>query len=152
MKHRNYTHHNGFSLIEAVLVMLVIASAFLGFGYLFGNLDQQALKTDLTVLATKLAKEKMEGIIQQKADAGYAAVSSEGAVVVPSGSWNFTRSVAVSYVNAADMSSSIPDTGYKKVEVLVSWGAGGGTSVRLTTLVTNMVPSAVVGPGYPACP
>ena len=143
----------GFTLIEAVLIMTIIASSFLGFGYLFGNVDQEALKADLTILATKLAKERMEELIQTKADSGYAAISvGTTSTPVTSGTWNFTRVVTVSYVNPADFSSSASDTGYKKVLITVSWGAGTGASVALTTLMTNMVPSAVVGPGYPACP
>lgn len=143
---------NGFSLLEAVLVMLIISIAFFGFGYLYGNIDQEALKADLTVLATKLAKEKMEEVIQTKADSGYASVSSQTALPASSGAWTFQRMVNTSFVNPADFSVSPTDTGYKKVEVVVSWGAGGGESITLTTLVTDMVPSTVVGPNLPQCP
>jgi prepilin-type N-terminal cleavage/methylation domain-containing protein len=135
----------GFTLIEAVLVMIVVSIAFLGFGYLFGNLDQEALKADLTVLATKLAKEKVEEIFQEKADSGYAGITSESAATVNSGSWAFTRSIQVGYVNPADLSNAVSDTGYKKVTVDVAWGGGIGESISITTLVTDMVPSAVVG-------
>ncbi len=148
--------NRGFTLIEAVLIMAVIGTAFFGFGYLFGNLDQEALTADLTVLATKLAREKIEEVVQTKADGGaggYALVVDEGAATVTSGSWSFTRSVDTTYVNPGDVSSSIIDTGYKKVEVVVSWGADSGESVTLTSMVTDMVPSAVSGVGgFTPCP
>ncbi len=144
----------GFTLIEAMLVMIVIGTAFFGFGFLFGNMDQQALKADLTVLAAKLAKQKVEEVLQQKADSGYAAVSSQSPQTVASGAWQFTRAVNVSFVNPTTFANSVSDTGYKKVEVVVSWGAGAGESVSLTTLVTNMVPDDVSGGGggFPSCP
>ena len=135
--------NNGFSLIEAVLIMVIVGVAFFGFGFLFGNLNQTALEADLTVLATKLARVKMEEVVQVKADggaAGYSSVSSEGAVSVNSGAWSFSRSVDVSFVNPSDFSSSVLDTGYKKVVVLVSWGPDAGESISLTTLLTNIVP------------
>ncbi len=141
----------GFTLIESVLVIVVIGVTFLGLGYLYGNITQQALKADLTVLATKLAKEKMEELIQQKADNGYGSVVSQGAQPAASGSWNFSRSVDVSYVNPSDLSTSVTDTGYKKVVITVSWIGNGGGSAAITTMVTNMAPSEVVGPGYPQC-
>ncbi|MFH1830845.1 MAG: type II secretion system protein [Pseudomonadota bacterium] len=142
---------NGFSLFEAVLVILLIGLSFLGFGYIFGNLDQEALKADLTVLAAKLAREKMEQKLQTKADSGYASVVLEAPKIVSSGRWQFTRQVDVNYVKPSDFSNSVTDTGYKKVEVVVSWGGGVGESVTLTSLLTDMVPSSVTGPGYPSC-
>lgn len=142
----------GFSLIEAVFVMALIGIAFFGFGFLFGNIDQQALKADLTIMATKLAKEEMERVIQVKADSGYAAVQSIASAPVTNGAWTFTRRVDTSWVNPADMANSGAETGYKRVDIVVSWGAQAGESITLTTLVTNMVPSAVVGPSYPTCP
>jgi len=142
----------GFSLIEAVLIMMMVGSAFFGFGYLFGNVDQEALNADLTVLAAKLARERMEEIIQTKADSGYAAVVDEAAASVSSGSWNFTRSVDATYVNPSDFSNSGSDTGYKKVEITVSWGVDSGESITLTTMATNMVPGDVQGIELPPCP
>ena len=132
---------NGFSLIEAMLVMIVIGTAFLGFGFLYGNIDQQALKADLTILATKLAREKMEEVIQTKADSGYAAVTSSSAQAVTSGAWSFTRRVDVANVNPNDLTTTPPvDSNYKRVTVTVSWGTDAGSQVSLTTLLTNVVP------------
>jgi type II secretory pathway pseudopilin PulG len=145
-------NRKGFSLIEAVLVVMVVAASYIGFGFLYGNITQQALKADLTVLAVKLAREKMDEIIQTKADSGYASVISQAAQNVTSGSWTFSRSVAVSYLNPTDFSASLSDTGYKKILIMVSWGAGAGDSISLTTMVTNMVPSAVAGVGGGTCP
>lgn len=145
-------NNRGFSLFESVLVIVMVGVTFLAFGYVFGSIDQEALKADLTVLASKLAREKMEEVIQLKADSGYAAVSAESSTTVTSGSWQFTRQVDVEFVNPADFSSSVSDTGYKRVEVIVSWGGGSGESVTLTSLVTDMVPSAVTGSGLPPCP
>ena len=142
----------GFTMIEAMLVMIVIGIAFFGFGYLFGNIDQHALKADQTILATKLAREKLEEVVQQKADAGYASVVTQAPSSVTSGAWSFTRGVTVNYVNATDFSNAVTDTGYKKVVVTVAWGAGTGQSIALTTLVTDMVPSEVTGTGFAPCP
>lgn len=143
---------SGFTLLEAVLIMVIMAATFLAFGYLYGNIDQTALKADLTIVATKLAKEKLEEVIQTKADSGYAAVVSQAPASATAGSWSFTRAVTVTNVEPVNFNTSIPDTGYKKVDVTVSWGVGAANSIALTTLVTNMVPSSVVGPGYPTCP
>jgi type II secretory pathway pseudopilin PulG len=135
----------GFTLLEAVLIMFIIGSAFFSFGYLFGNLDQEALDADLTVIATKVARQKLEQLIQTKADSGYAAITNSGPTTVTVGTWNFTLQVTTSSVNPSDMSASVVETGYKKVVISVSWAAGGGNSISLTTLFGNMVPSAVPG-------
>lgn len=142
----------GFTLLEAVLIIVFVGVSFLGLSLLFGNLTQQALKSDLSVLATKLAREKMEEIVQLKADNGYAAVVSQAPATVTSGAWSFTRQVQVQYVDPADFSATAANTGYKQVDVSVAWGSGAGRSVTLTTLVTDMVPSGVVGTGYAPCP
>lgn len=138
--------HKGFTLIEALLVIIVIGIAFFGLSWLYGNVTQNALTSDLTILATKLAREKMDEISQTKADSGYAAIVAQAAAQATSGTWTFTRQVAVSYVNPADMSASGSDTGYKRVDVMVSWGTGVSNQVTLTTLFTNMVPSSVTWP------
>lgn len=142
----------GFTLLEAVLTIVFMGVSFLGLAYLFGNVTQQALKSDLSVLATKLAREKLEEVVQVKADSGYAAVVSQAPETVASGAWSFTRQVGVQYVDPADFSASAANTGYKRVDVTVAWGSGAGRSVTLTTLVTDMVPSEVVGTGYATCP
>ena len=72
-----------------------------------------------------------------------------------SGAWLFSRSVNVTYVDSTTFADSVADTGYKKVEAVVSWGGAAGESVTLTTLVTDMVPSAIPGGGgggFPSCP
>lgn len=143
---------DGFSLLEAALVVVFLGVSFVAIAYLYANVTQRALTADLTILATKLAHEKMEEVVQQKADGGYASVVSQAASPVQSGSWNFTRAVNVTYVNPADFSTTASDLGYKRVDVTVAWGSGAIRQVVLTTLLTNMIPSAVVGTGYTPCP
>lgn len=141
----------GFSLIEALLVMIVIAIAFFGFGFLYGNITQQALTVDLTLVATKLAREKLDQTIQLKADSGYSAVTTQASEAVTSGSYSFTRRVEVDYLSPDDFSAAAYDTSYKRVRVVVSWGEAAGESVTLTTMVTNMIPSAVPSLGFTQC-
>jgi len=133
----------GFTLIEAVLIMVVIGATFFAFGYLFGNLSQEALQTDLTIVAAKLSREKMEEWVGLKADGGalgYQSVVTQAPQTIVVGNWSFARAINVSYVNSADLSPSAVNTGYKKVDVTTSWGADLGESVTLTTLITDVVP------------
>lgn len=133
-------HQKGFTLIEAIISILIIGVAFMGFGYVLSNMDQNSLTADLSVVATELARDKMEELVAQKANSGYAAVSSQAAQNITQGTWSFSRDVVVSYVDSNTLSSSGFDTGYKKVVVNVSWGAGTGSTVSLQTLLTNQVP------------
>lgn len=142
----------GFTLIEALLIMTIIGASFFGLGLIFSNIDQQALSSDLTVMATQLARERMEEVIAVKASGGYSSLSSEGPTAVTSGEWDFSRSVVVSYISPSDFSTSFADTGYKRVVIQVDWGSGSGQSISLQTILTDQVPSAIVGGGYAACP
>ena len=133
-------NHKGFTLIEAIISILIIGVAFMGFGYVLSNMDQSSLTADLSVVAAELARDKMEELVAQKANSGYAAVTSQASQSITQGTWDFSRDVVVSYVDANTLSASGVDTGYKKVVVNVSWGAGSGSTISLQTLFTNQVP------------
>lgn len=137
---RRIKSDKGFTLIEAVLTMVLIGIAFFSFGFLFGNIEQEALTSDLTILATKLGREKMEMLMQEKAEDGYSSIVDEAAVTVSSGNWDFERSVDTQYVNASDLSDAVINTGYMRVDVTVAWGVDAGESITLTTLMTNVTP------------
>lgn len=149
---KNTISKNGaFTLIEAMLVMVIVAITFLGFGYLFGNISQSSITEDITIVAIKLARDKMDEVIAHKADGGYDVIASEGQTAITVGSWPFERQTAVTYINPTTFVTSGSDTGYKKVVVGVSWGVLPGQSVALTTLVGDSIPSGVGG-GYAQCP
>lgn len=130
----------GFTFVEAIISILIIGASFMGFGYVLSNTTQTSLTADLSVVATGLARDKMEQVIQQKASSGYASINSQGVENLMQGAWDFTREVRVSYVDPATLSVQVADSGYKKVVVDVSWGAGLNSTISLQTLLTNQVP------------
>jgi Tfp pilus assembly protein PilV len=133
---------NGFTLIESVLAIGLIGAGLIGLISLFGNLLSPALSADQSVIASNLAKEKIEQIIADRASKGYPTTLttnySDGQL---SGAYNeFSRNVTINEVDPDDDNDSddfldpSPNSGYARITVVVAWGK---RSVKLETLITN---------------
>lgn len=130
----------GFTIIEAVLIILVVSIGLFGVMYLYSNISYKTFDTDMSVIATDLARDKIERMLALKAVNGYAGISSSGAPETKCENKDcFTRVTTVSLVDpASGFQVSAVDKGYKKIEIVVGWGEN--RKVSLATIVSDQVP------------
>ncbi|MFC1855442.1 prepilin-type N-terminal cleavage/methylation domain-containing protein [Thermodesulfobacteriota bacterium] len=129
---------NGFTLIETILVIIVLAISSYGVLSVFINGLKESASPLQGVQAIELAKEKLEIIIADKHDTskGYAYIVSGNypAETPVSGFSEFNRSVTLQEIDALDLATASPGSGYLKVTVTVSWSSG---SISLDSLVAD---------------
>lgn len=130
---------SGFTFLEIVLTTSLLAVGFWGGFALLQNTTNNSLENDLRVMASQLASQKIETIIADKSFVSYDWVDPnnyppENLAAPYSG---FTRTVDVLEVSPNDLSTAQPGSGYKKVDVIVSWGNLPSEAIRVTTLLTN---------------
>lgn len=128
----------GFTLIEAVLTLSVLAGGVFGVLVLYQQNIARSNEMEQTLVATELAQEKLEQIILDKKYQLYAYVipanylASED--LTAQGFPGYTRTISILEVNPSDMISAQTNSGYKKITVSVA--VTGGLTVTLDTLVT----------------
>ncbi len=133
----------GVTLIEAVLTIAIFAAGLVGVMYIFFGSTTSSLLADQTIVASNLAREKMEQIIADRANKGYATtiatVYSDGLLT---GNYNiYTRNVTILEKNpdedggTDDFLDNQPGSGYARVTVAVTWGAA--NMVKEETLLAN---------------
>lgn len=90
-------------------------------------------------MATQLANEKIETIIADKTFQGFDYIDENNYPTENlAGDFNgFTRTIAVDEVSAADLETSQSESGYKRVDVSVSWGNDNGQNILVSTIVTE---------------
>lgn len=132
----------GITLIETILTIAIIGAGLLGVMYLFIGGTKSSLVADQTIIASNLAKEKLEQIISDRASKGYpVTIATNYSDGVLSGDYNeFTRNVTMFEVDPDDDNTvddfldPLPGSGYSRVTVNVTWG---GQAVKLETLIAD---------------
>ena len=129
---------NGFTLIEAVLTLSVLAVGLMGILTLYQQNIGKANEMEQTLVATELAQEKLEQIILDKKYKLYAFITAANYTspenMSAQGFPGYTRTTTILEVDPSDMVSAQSGSGYKKITVSVS--VTGGLTVTLDTLVT----------------
>lgn len=126
-------------MIEAVLTLTLLAGGMLGVLTMYERNVSQANAMEQTLVATQLAQEKMEQIIQNKKYQLYASIipgnypSPEN--LTAQGFPSYTRTTSIVEVSATNLTTPQTGTGYKRITVSVS--ATGMDTVILTTLLTE---------------
>lgn len=141
----------GFTLIEAVLSLGVMAVGLLGVLYAFHGMGSSSVLADQTITATNIARGAIDKVIAKRDASGYAAALTS----ISNGNFNqspvtnyapFTLSVAAYEVDPDDDGSvddfldAAPGSGYARVTVTVSWNSGSKT-LSLVTLIASYTPS-----------
>lgn len=131
--------NRGFTIIELVFTIVIISLSLIGVMTLFENATRGALQADLNYIAVKLAHEKLEWVVMDKVRIGYATLNQ---TLYPNetftGSFSpYTRSTTVAEVSGADMVTATPGSGYKRIEVTVSWGAGASKRITVPTILAD---------------
>jgi type II secretory pathway pseudopilin PulG len=134
----------GVTLIEAVMTVGIFAAGLVGVMYIFFGSTTSSLIADQTVVAGNLAREKMEQIIADRANKGYAAtIATNYSDGLLSGNYNiYTRNAVIQEVDpdddggTDDFLDASPGSGYARVTVTLTWG---GNTVKEETLLANYV-------------
>jgi len=131
-----FSKKSGFTLIETVLAMIVLAIGIFGTMHLFYQTADRAFDTDIAIRATSLARDRLEQVIFGKKMNGYASVNATNYPPTESLTGNYsglTRTTSILEVNPTNLVSAQNGSEYKRVTVTVAWNGG---SITLDTLVT----------------
>jgi len=130
---------SGFTLIEAVLTMTVLALGLTGVMTLYHRTVARYDEVEKWLIAEELARAKVEQIVFDKKFRGYDYIVSANYPASEdlslSGFAGMTRAINIAEVDGIDLTTSRFGSGYKKVTIDVS--VLGGPTVNLVTLVTQ---------------
>lgn len=132
-------NQKGFSLVEAVLSSVVLGVGLLAGLMVFENAAANTLYSDFTTIAVQTANQKLEEIMADKENSGYAAITEGNYVdedlVAP---YLLKRVITIYEVSSADLNTPEVDSGLKRVEVFVCWDdCSCSHSVTVTTLLAD---------------
>ena len=143
----NKSNKSGFTLIEAVLSIALLGVGLVGIIFAFQGAASSSLLADQTVVATNIARDTLERIVQQRNVSGYAATRTS----IDGGTYNanpvagftgYVLTTTESEVNPDDDSATDDflnaqaASGYARVTTVVSWNSA-ANSIRLVTLIVN---------------
>lgn len=143
MRRRSASTARGFTLIEAIVAVVILATAVPAMLLAVREAHRDRVSPVLASKARWLATEKLEDVIADRHSTtrGYAYLvngnyAAENSIT---GSPGFTRTIAVTET-AADLVSA--GTGFKKVIVTVNWtdARGGARSLAIATVLTDYTP------------
>lgn len=129
----------GFTLIEAILTLTILASGIVGVLTLYQRNIAKSDEMEQTLIATLLAQEKLEQIVQDKKYKLYPYIITANYPVTEDltaeGYPAYTRTTTIQEVNSGNLTTPQSGTGYKRVTVGVS--VTGGPTVTFDTLLTQ---------------
>lgn len=129
---RGIGFNRGFTLIEAIIVMIILGICLTPFAILVVNVMSQNIYSQAQATAIALAESEMERVTNLR----FSLVNDEAQVPfsVPFSAYN--HEIIVDYVNAGNLNTPVGGpTDYKRVQIVVRSSISG--PITLTTLVTN---------------
>ncbi|MBI2092690.1 MAG: prepilin-type N-terminal cleavage/methylation domain-containing protein [Deltaproteobacteria bacterium] len=137
----NFANKNkGFTLIEAVLTIVIISSGLFGMMLLFDNITRGAIEGDMNITASYVAREKLEQMVFDKVYKGYDYVQNGNYNInepVLVGNHNYTRQTNIYEVSKADLTTAEAGSGFKRIDMTVLWGSSATQKITESTLLTN---------------
>lgn len=109
-------NREGFSFIDAVLSMVLVSSSYLALGAVLTETSLKSVGVEVSATAVFLARGKMAQIKVKD----FADIADETATPFTGDFSAYTSTVAVDYVETADLNTPVTGpTDYKRVEVVV---------------------------------
>ena len=132
-------NNRGFSLLEAVLAVMILAVGFFSTTILISNISISAISSDQNIIGTQLANEKVESILADKKFLGFSYVdNSHYPLEILTGDYSgYQRNVSVAEVQPGDLMTPSPGSGIKKISVTVSWGSAAWQQVKVSGMVSK---------------
>lgn len=136
----------GFSFVEAILTTVVLAVGLWGGLALLHNATSHSINNDYRIIGIQLANKKLEIIIADKTFRGYDWIdeSNYPTEILADPYSGFTRSITVTEVDPADFNDTqnpVADSGYKRVDVQVTWGTEPHQKIIMSTVLSSYTPS-----------
>lgn len=114
MTHRK---KNGFSIVEAILGVVIISSCFLSLVNVMSDTTLANIKIDFLTTSVLLARGKMSEVMAKDFD----AITSIGGQNFGGDFSSYDYSITANYVNSSDLDAAVAGpTDFKKVTVAVS--------------------------------
>lgn len=131
--------NTGFTLIEALLAVLMLSFIGVGVLQLFTQLSVANSKSILSTVALSLCQEKMEIISNDRLRLDYSGITSVRypAETITQSGVSYVRSVAITEVAATDFSTASVGSGIKKIEVFVRLSSESNSAAKLTGMVAS---------------
>jgi len=128
----------GFTLIETMIAIFIITVGIVAVLQMFPLSIQTAKSAEMATVASQLGQEKIEEIISKS----YADISSESTTTLSSPFEAYAREVKVTCFdpNGDGLFPDCPDTGIKKIEVIISWKSPLGVTekdFKIATLISK---------------
>jgi len=137
LKSKNQKSNQGFTLVEVLITIFILAVAVVGTLAMFPVGLQVEKSAKMTNIASHLAQAKMEEIVSKS----YEEISP-GVSIEPYGFdsdfLSYQRETKIDYVDPnQDLESSTDDLGIKKIEITVSWKSPFEKEVKIFTLISE---------------
>lgn len=124
----------GFSLIEAVLAIVILSASFLGISYLLSNTTVHNIDLDISNTAILLARDTMVETKAKKFD----YISDISTTSFGGDFGDYSYQVEVDYVDASDLDTPVAGpTVYKRLTVTVT-ATGWSGNIKLYGLKTDV--------------
>ena len=129
----------GFTFIEVLLATVLLGIGITGGLTLVQSSTLNSLDNESHVNANQLAHQKMESIIADKSFKGYASIISSNypSETLASPYTGYTRTTTITEVQEADLTTPQTGSGFKKVDVKVSWGSATTQALSLSSVFAN---------------
>ncbi len=137
---RHLKKSKGFTLIEAVLTILIISIGLFAMMILFDNVTRGAMEGDTAITATYIARERLERMVFDKVYRGYNYVVANNypaTETVLVGNQTYTRQISILEVSKGNFSVGQMGSGFTTIDVTVKWGEGATQRINEATLLTN---------------
>jgi len=123
----------GFTLIELIIAIFVLAVGIVGVLYMFPMGTQIGKSAQMATTATQLGQAKIEELVSKSY--GEVSSSTEAYGKIP-GFEAYKRITAVDYYDPVNAITTSSDTGIKKVAITVFWKSPLGVTEKSINLVS----------------
>ena len=142
MRYVRFQSQAGFSLVECLVAIIILTVGLIGASYPVKGVQVSIMGMVRRTTASHLLREKLERMVFDKKTNGYAWVlEANYPDETLTGDFSpFTRTVTIDEVDRDDLSVLSPGSGYKSVNVTVSWAhpvTAQAESVSAVTLLTD---------------
>lgn len=128
----------GFTIIGAIVMMLLVSAFGAGLMTYFMSSSAMALDSDMTVTAAALAQEQIDRMVANKVALGFNSIvpaNYPSPLNLPAPFVGFTRTTTITDVNPLDPSQVQVGSGVKRIDVALRWGQNAAQQIMLTTMV-----------------
>lgn len=132
-------NQRGLTLMEGIFAVTLISFGMMGFLWFFQQLNQVSVNSEMSLVASRLASERVEQVLADRAVNGYdSVIVGESEEVVNYNNMDYLRTTLTNFVDANDLQTiTVNDTGFKRVVVSVDWNAGDPQQIQMVSVLSD---------------